>query len=87
MDECRHEEANGSPDLLHLLTCTSCRKWAIGRLLDEQCAAANKEETQEEIFAGLWDRLEERTPELIEESHRRREAGRAAVQGADAGPG
>jgi hypothetical protein len=29
-------EAHGAADLLHLLTCPTCRSLAIGRLLDRQ---------------------------------------------------
>ena len=70
MPDFAHEDGQGSTDLLHLLTCPTCRSWAIGRLLD-QCSARQEDETQEELYAGMWDRLEERTPELIEEIQRR----------------
>ena len=66
------EEGHSSPDLLHLLTCPTCRNWAIGRLLDRHSSAPD-DDTQPEIYAGLWERLEERTPEVIELARRRRE--------------
>jgi tetratricopeptide (TPR) repeat protein len=65
--------AHGPTGLLHLLTCATCRSWAIRRLLDRQRAAAQEEETQDELYAGAWERLEEHTPELIEETRRRAE--------------
>ena len=34
---------------------------------------AQEEETQEELYAGMWERLEESTPGLIEETRRRTE--------------
>jgi tetratricopeptide (TPR) repeat protein len=73
MADFQREEAHGSTDLLHLLTCPTCRSWAIGRLLDQR-TAPQVEETQEEVYAGVWARLEERTPEMIEQLRRRREA-------------
>jgi tetratricopeptide (TPR) repeat protein len=66
------EEAHGSTDLLHLLTCPACRSWAIGRLLD-QSTAPEHDDTQPDLYAGMWARLEERTPEMIEEVRHRRE--------------
>jgi tetratricopeptide (TPR) repeat protein len=72
MSDFGNEDAHSSADLLHLLTCATCRSWAIGRLLDQRTSPP-EEETQDELYAGLWARLEERTPELIEESRRRAE--------------
>src|SRR6185295_2668826 len=66
------EECYGPPDLLHLLTCSSCRGQAIGLLLERQ-TAPQEDETQPDLYAGLWARLEERTPEALEEARRRRE--------------
>jgi tetratricopeptide (TPR) repeat protein len=73
MSDFSGEDAHSSTALLHLLTCAACRSWAIGRLLGQQRAAPQEEETQEEPYAGMWARLEERTPELIEETRRRAE--------------
>jgi len=67
------EEKHVSPDLLHLLTCSTCRNWIIGRLLDRRTVPAEEEDTRDERYAGMWARLEERTPELIEEGRRRAE--------------
>src|SRR5262245_62166801 len=67
------EEDHGSPDLLHLLTCPTCRSLAIGRLLDQQAPPRGEDDTQVELYAGLWERLEERTPEALEEARIRRE--------------
>ena len=72
LNEIEAEDAHSSTDLLHLLTCATCRSWAIGRLLDRR-AAPPEEETQDEPYAGMWARLEESTPELIEETRRRAE--------------
>ncbi len=66
------EEPHGATDLLHLLSCPTCRSWAIARLLGEQTPLPD-DETHEEIYAGMWARLEERTPELIEETRLQRE--------------
>jgi hypothetical protein len=67
------EEDHASPDLLHLLTCPSCRSWAIGRLLDRRNSSREEDDTKPDLYAGLWQRLEERTPELVEETRRRTE--------------
>ncbi len=61
------EEPHSSTDLLHLLTCPTCRSWAIGRLLGERTPLPD-DETHEEIYAGMWARLEERSSELIEQT-------------------
>jgi len=65
-------KAHGATDLLHLLTCPTCRSLVIGRLLDE-CTAPDPDDTKPDLYAGMWSRLEERTPELIEEVRLRRE--------------
>ena len=67
------EEDHGSADLLHLLTCPTCRNWAIGRLLDRRASPTEDDDTRDELYTGMWARLEERTPELIEETRRRAE--------------
>jgi hypothetical protein len=72
MSDFRDQNAHASSDLLHLLTCATCRSWAIGRLLDQR-AAPPEEETQDEMYASVLARMEERTPELIEEGRRRSE--------------
>jgi hypothetical protein len=72
MADSRDEDVHGPIGLLHLLTCATCRSWAIGRLLDHR-AAPQEEDTRDESWAGMWARLEERAPELIEESRRRAE--------------
>src|SRR5262245_25551175 len=66
------EDAHGSASLLHLLTCATCRRWAIRRLLDQR-TEPKEEETQGEPYAGMWARLEESAPELVEETRRRAE--------------
>jgi tetratricopeptide (TPR) repeat protein len=71
MANSRHEDAHSSTDLLHLLTCPTCRSWAIGRLLDQRRPDAD--DTQEDVYAGMWARLDERTPELLEQVQARRE--------------
>lgn len=71
MPDFEYGAAHGSTSLLHLLTCATCRSWAIGRLLDQR--SGPEEETQDELHAGLWARLDERSLELIEESRRRAE--------------
>ena len=73
MSDFANENAHDSTGLLHLLTCATCRSWAIGRLLDQRTAPREEEETQDESYSGIWARLEERTPELIEETRRRAE--------------
>jgi len=59
-------------DLLHLLTCPTCRTQAIGRLLDER-PAPDADDTREEIYAGAFARMAREAPELIERARRRRE--------------
>jgi len=71
MAESRHEDAHSSTDLLHLLTCPTCRSWAIGRLLDER--RPDPDDTHEDLYAAMWARLDERTPELIEQLQERRD--------------
>jgi tetratricopeptide (TPR) repeat protein len=73
MTDLAPEEKHVSPDLLHLLTCSTCRNWIIGRLLDRRTEPAEEEDTRDERYAAMWARLEERTPELIEEGRRRAE--------------
>jgi len=73
MADSRHKDVHGSTDLLHLLTCPTCRSWAIGRLLDQRTATP-LEDTQEDLYAAVWARLEERAPEVIEQTRQRREA-------------
>ena len=41
------EEPHGATDLLHLLSCPTCRSWAIGRLLGERSPLPD-DETHEE---------------------------------------
>ena len=59
-----------SPDLLHLLTCPTCRSWMIGRLLEQ---GTKDEETLVEEYGEMWARLNEKLPEHIEEGRARRE--------------
>ena len=75
----RHPWPEGAPaDLLHLLTCPTCRGQAIGRLLDED-SAPDGDDTQEEIYAGAFARMARAAPELIERARKRREAVEALV--------
>jgi tetratricopeptide (TPR) repeat protein len=81
----RPEEAPA--DLLHLLTCPTCRSHAIGRLLGEG-STPDADDTQEEIYAGAFARMARETPELIERARRRREAVEAlAAELMEAPPG
>lgn len=63
------EEPLASLDLLHLLTCSTCRNWMIGRLLEE---SAKEEETLVEDYAELWAKLSEKLPGHIAEGRVRR---------------
>ena len=63
------EEPFASPDLLHLLTCSTCRSWMIGRLLEQ---GAKDEEAVVEEYGALWEKLNEKLPEHIEEGRARR---------------
>ena len=63
------EEPFAAPDLLHLLTCATCRSWMIGRLLEQ---GAKDEETLVEDYAELWAKLSEKLPEHIAEGRARR---------------
>jgi hypothetical protein len=84
----KHPRPEDAPaDLLHLLTCPTCRSHAIGRLLDEG-SAPDADDTQEEIYAGAFARMMRETPELIERARRRREAVEAlAAELMEAPPG
>ena len=73
MTEFAPEEGHGAPSLLHLLTCASCRSRAIGLLLERQAAPPEDDDTREDVYAGLWERLEERSPEVLEQARLRRE--------------
>src|SRR6185295_18957710 len=73
MSDFGNEDVHGATGLLHLLTCATCRSWAIRRLLDRRRTAQQEEETHDELYAGMWARLEESAPELIEETRRRTE--------------
>ena len=42
-------------EVLHALTCPRCREWLVGHLLDEEAG----EETQEDVYAAAFSRLEE----------------------------
>jgi tetratricopeptide (TPR) repeat protein len=71
MADSKHDDGHSSTDLFHLLTCPICRGWAIGRLLDQR--PPDPDDTQEDFYAGVWARLDERTPDLIDEVRNRRE--------------
>src|SRR6185295_6599883 len=73
MSDFGNEDVHGATGLLHLLTCATCRSWAIRRLLDRRRTSPPEEETHDELYAGMWARLEESAPELIEETRRRTE--------------
>jgi hypothetical protein len=49
------DDARASSDLLHLLTCPSCRDRAIDQLINERSTPLSEEETKEKICAGAWD--------------------------------
>ena len=52
--------------LLHLLTCPACREWATHRLLQEIGIG--------EVlpgYDGMWSRLQDRLPWMVEEAERR----------------
>lgn len=58
------------PDLLHLLTCPTCRAWAIGLLLEP--TAPNEEEQLLADYDAVFDRLEVPGAAVIEASRARR---------------
>jgi tetratricopeptide (TPR) repeat protein len=58
-----------APDLLHLLTCPTCRAWAIARLLEP--VGTNEDETPGE-YDAVFERLEAPSAAAIEASRVRR---------------
>jgi hypothetical protein len=69
----KHPRPQERPDgLLHLLTCSTCRNQAVGRLLDEG-SAPDTDDTREEVYAGAFARMAREAPELIERARKRRE--------------
>lgn len=84
----RHPWPEGAPaDLLHLLTCPTCRSQAIGRLLDED-SSPEADDTQEDVYAGAFARMARETPELIAQARKQREAVEAlAAELMEAPPG
>jgi tetratricopeptide (TPR) repeat protein len=63
------EDVRASAGLLHLLTCATCQGLTIARLIDEQRARLDDEETKEEICAGPWN--QQTALEAIERNLRR----------------
>jgi tetratricopeptide (TPR) repeat protein len=52
--------------LLHVLTCTECRDWLVGHLLDDEAG----EETQEDLYAAAFTPIED--SEVVEAARKRR---------------
>ena len=55
-------------EVLHALTCPRCREWLVGHLLDEEAG----EETQEDVYAAAFARLEEESNAAVEAAAKRR---------------
>lgn len=72
-DPLGHVESLASYDLLHLLTCSTCRDWVVGRLLEE-VQEPDLEKTWDEAYSAVLERFATPSPELVEASRKRRES-------------
>lgn len=68
-------------DLLHILTCPVCRDGMV-HLLEQEARFSEDDPDDDTVdeYAGLWDKLAEVSPEVLETGRRRREEAKRLFQ-------